>query len=876
MLANNFKKSLIAANIGLVLTAGVSSVAYANEGSKVQEDVEVIEVRGLRSSLKANINNKRFANNVVDSITAEDIGKFPDKNVADSLARITGVAVSREFGEGEKITIRGAGPKYNRTLLNGQSVGNADWFILDEANRSFNYTMLPSVIISELEVYKSPSANIEEGSLGGTVILRTRQPLKLDANSGAVSVEAQYSEKSGETDPLVSGMYSWKNDDETIGVLVSAVKQDRSVERTGFEVLGWIEDDNDNYIVPRNIGVPLFIQDRERETLFATLQYAPNDSLVATLNVLDSKMDANNQNANLINFLYAEREAAIKNATKVGSDGAIVAGTNPDGRFAYNYINRISSTETNQIHLDVDYSTDDFTLNFEIGSTKAEGGTVRETSWEYNAQTAYSYDLTGTPNVQLDIDPYDGSEFTAGWIWGGAKPTTDEESWLQVDVDYPVEVGPFTTIKTGLKVKDAERTQGRHAYSWHAPTEGHYLDFIKAECPTLASCGLDALGKVSVDAPSLGNLTQQLAQNRAVMESIAFGGLNGRDASYFIHDNLPEIWAVEENTIALYVQGDFSGDGYRGNVGIRYVSTDQTSGGYEYSGETWGLNTLNGEWLSPEVLNWVTKDNDYSEFLPSFNVAFDLTEDQIFRVGAARVLSRQNWADISGSETFGSLVAGSTANGSRGNPNLKPTIANQFDLSYEWYYGDSSLFSATYFAKDLSSLRTMTSFIEERFDEESQTYVPVDFAQPGNGKGGNINGIELSVQHDFGGYGVTANYTYTDASAEDAEAEVDGTSKNMLNLSAYYENDSLSARVMYNYRSDWYKGFHFNGDKLYNDEFGQWDASFNYNLNENLSFNLEVVNITDEQVVEYNEYEHRVMGIYENGRRFVVGAKYNF
>ena len=439
-----------------------------------------------------------------------------------------------------------------------------------------------------------------------------------------------------------------------------------------------------------------------------------------------------------------------------------------------------------------------------------------------------------------------------------------------------MEVGPFTTIKTGLKVKDAERTQGRHAYSWHAPTEGHYLDFIKAECPTLASCGLDALGKVSVDAPSLGNLTQQLAQNRAVMESIAFGGLNGRDASYFIHDNLPEIWAVEENTIALYVQGDFSGDGYRGNVGIRYVSTDQTSGGYEYSGETWGLNTLNGEWLSPEVLNWVTKDNDYSEFLPSFNVAFDLTEDQIFRVGAARVLSRQNWADISGSETFGSLVAGSTANGSRGNPNLKPTIANQFDLSYEWYYGDSSLFSATYFAKDLSSLRTMTSFIEERFDEESQTYVPVDFAQPGNGKGGNINGIELSVQHDFGGYGVTANYTYTDASAEDAEAEVDGTSKNMLNLSAYYENDSLSARVMYNYRSDWYKGFHFNGDKLYNDEFGQWDASFNYNLNENLSFNLEVVNITDEQVLEYNEDEHRVMGIYENGRRFVVGAKYNF
>jgi len=400
MSSRTFKKGVLASSIAMVLAGGAAPLAMANEANSADNETEVIEVRGIRGSLKENINQKRFADNVSDVITAEDIGKFPDKNVADTLSRITGVAVSREFGEGEKITIRGAGPKYNRTLLNGQTVGTADWFILDEANRSFNYTMLPSVIVSGLEVNKSSVASIDEGSLGGTVVLKTRRPLDMDTNTVSVSVEAQYSDASGETDPQFAGMYSWKNEDETFGIMVSAVKQDRSLERQGFEVLGWIEDENDDYIVPRNIGAPRFLQDRERETIFASLQYAPTDNLLFTLNLLDSQMDVDNQNANLINFAFSDREAIIANATKIADDGSILASSAPGARAAYNFINRVSSTETAQYHLDVDYEGDDLTVNFEIGTTKAEGGTLRETSWEYNAMTAgYDYDLTGTPNV---------------------------------------------------------------------------------------------------------------------------------------------------------------------------------------------------------------------------------------------------------------------------------------------------------------------------------------------------------------------------------------------------------------------------------------------------------------------------------------------
>ncbi len=882
-----FKKGMLASSIALILSGSLSAAAIAQDAQLAQEEMEVIEVKGIRSSLKENLNAKRFSSNVSDVITSEDIGKFPDKNVAETLSRITGVAVSREFGEGEKISIRGAGPKYNRTLLNGQTVGTADWFILDEANRSFNYTMLPSVIVKGLEVNKSPVASIDEGSIGGTIVLKTRRPLDMDANSVSLSLEGQYSETSGETDPQLAGMYSWKNDDETLGVMVSAVKQERNLERQGFEVLGWVESDDDEFIVPRNIGAPKFIQSRERETLFATLQYAPNDNLLMTLNYLDSQMDVDNQNSNLINFAFGDRAEIIANATKV-KNGAILA-SSAGGNYAYNYINRVSSTETDQVHLDIDYQGDGYSLNFELGKTAASGGTYRETSWEYVAVgSGYDYDLTGTPSVNVGVNAADGNNFAAGWIWGGAKPTTDEETFAQADLTYDVEFGPFTAIKTGVKYRQAERTQGRHAYSWHAPfadggaNSDNYLDHIFDTCPTLATCGLDANGATSIDAAVTGNITEQVSHNRKLMEEIAFNGLNGISASYAIHDNLAEIWEVEEDILALYVQGDFSGEGFRGNVGMRYVSTEQTSYGYEFSGDSWGLNTINGDWLTPSVLNWVSQDNDYAEFLPSFNIAFDLTEEQILRIGAARVMARQNWADISSSETFGSLTGG-RGTGSRGNPNLAPTISNQFDLSWEWYYNEASMLSVAYFAKDLSSLRSTVTVTEDRYDQENEVFVPVDFAQPGNGLGGTIQGIELGLQHDFGGFGVSANYTYTDASADEqrdtnqvGSGLVEGTSKNMLNLMAYYENDDYQARIMYNYRSDWYKGLHFNGDELFNDAFGQWDASASYNVNEYVTLTLEAVNLTDEEIVEYNTNEERIMSIYSNGRRYVAGIRVNF
>ncbi|WP_066962572.1 TonB-dependent receptor [Microbulbifer sp. Q7] len=887
------KRNKLALSISAAVLSGglMAPLAVAQQ----TEALEEVTVTGIRASLQDALSTKRDANAIVDAISAEDVGKFPDKNVAESLSRVPGLAVSREFGEGEKISIRGAGPDLNRTLLNGQTVATADWFILDDPARSFNYTLLPSTLISGLEVYKSPMASIDEGSIGGTVIVKTRRPLDMEANAINIAVESQYSDKSGENDPQLAAQYSWKNESETFGVLVSAVKQDRTLQREGLEILGWNESDADAYSVPSHIGIAKFEQARERETFFLSAQAAPSEELTFTFNALSSEMNANNQNQNFLLLPNNTRDEIIANSGISGGNVTSSAVTNNSGAIFLDFINRVSSTETESYDLSVDYETDAFSLHGVVGKTEAAGGTYRETSWEYvNATANYTYDLNSR-EVNTSPETTDADAFGAGWIWGGERPTTDEESYAQLDLDIPVEFSVFTNIKTGLKYRDAERAQERTVYSWHGPNTLQdeslapdwpvYLQYIFDNCPTLASCGLDAKGTVNVDAPASGSLLKQIEQNRQAMEEMAFVGLNGVPADYARSLELAQNWAVGEEITALYVQGDFEGESFRGNVGLRYVDTKQASGGYRWldgASPSWGFYTVDREWLAPAELDWVVVDNNYSEVLPSANFIYDLDDETQLKLGVARVMARRNQSTLSPFETYGSLNQANPT-GQKGNPMLPPMLANQFDASYEWYYQDASLLAATFFYKDIDSYIYGEETVDARYNEQTDEMVDVTFTQQIAGEGGTTTGLEVSWQHDFDGFGVQANYTYTDASSDQKrEADkvgsglVEGASEHMYNLTGYYENDWVGARLMYNYRTEWYKGLHFNGDELWNDSYGQWDASISAAVTDNIDLVFEAVNLTDEELVEFNTDSGRIMSAYENGRRFVLGARMSF
>ena len=227
----------------LAMSVAATSVSAQDTGApggepaaSPQEDTadteaQGIVITGIRASQKASIDAKRNLGVVADVLTAEDIGKFPDKNVAEALQRVPGVVINREFGEGERVSLRGTAPNLTKTLVNGHGIATADWFVLEQlsATRSFNYLTLPSEIVGQLEVYKSPQADVEEGGIGATINVNTRDPLDLAAWTISGSAQGVYSDKRGSIDPQVSGLISWKNASETFGVLVGGVYQKRKI-----------------------------------------------------------------------------------------------------------------------------------------------------------------------------------------------------------------------------------------------------------------------------------------------------------------------------------------------------------------------------------------------------------------------------------------------------------------------------------------------------------------------------------------------------------------------------------------------------------------------------------------------------------------------
>ena len=218
-----FRKKRLSQLIAMMLgSVAFQNVAVAGQAPEAAPSSTVVEVRGIRETLKRNLAEKRDAQNIVDSISAEDVGKFPDKNVADSLQRVPGISVDRTWGEGRDIFVRGTDKNLNMTQLNGQAVASAYWWKNDSQSRGFNYDILPSELVGSLDVYKSPSADLDEGSIGGLVIVKTRKPLAFkDQLTLQASAEAMYSKLPGKTDPQLSGLLNWKSDDKTFGVLLA-------------------------------------------------------------------------------------------------------------------------------------------------------------------------------------------------------------------------------------------------------------------------------------------------------------------------------------------------------------------------------------------------------------------------------------------------------------------------------------------------------------------------------------------------------------------------------------------------------------------------------------------------------------------------------
>lgn len=858
MFRNNKKKQAVLISqslLGSVLFAPGLALAEENNNQEAAKngEVEVIQVRGIRGSVVQSLNTKRYSDAIVDAVTAEDIGKFPDQNVAESLQRITGVSITRSFGEGERVSIRGTGESQNRTLLNGQAVGSADWWTNSAASRGFNYTMLPSEIISGLEVYKSPEADIDEGSIGGTVIVRTRKPLDLEANKIAGSIIAQHSEVSGETDPQLSAMYSFKTDDESFGALISVVRQERNLRRDGIEAWSWsvrditLEDGTvvDDVYSPGGGGSAMFSQQRIRTGINLALQYRPSENMDIVFNALDSTLEADNENQN---FLWLPGYGGSQYTDITIIDHPVVGkmavggtlGLSPDGNNILDETKvRNSELKTKSYDLKVEHQGQLWESSYHLGYTEGSGGSQADRSVGWEGNYVYSFDASQEEDVKTSYaaDPNDGDKWNLGFLRYDSNDAKDDETYFQADFKRPIDVAIFNQIKVGFKYRDHSRFNTKHTTDNRTDLNWSLADYSKA-MPSDYLSGIGSSGTTRsyaiTDSDKIRQEGDALGWNYRVLKVSTFD--------------------INEKITAGYIKANLDADGLRGNLGVRLVNTKQTSSAF--AGEK-----------GAEV--WTTEEKDYFDILPSINLAIDLDDDLLMRFSAARVMSRPDYADMTASTSYNP----ETQTGTGGNPDIDPHRATQFDTGIEWYFSDVGLFSAVFFYKDIQS------FIDSKPAFETHGGKEILISRPVNGKAGRIQGLEVGYQQElYEGFGVAANYTYVDGEAKDDEGNditIPGNSEHTVNLSSYYENEFISARISYNFRTGYDTGRDWPG---YIDDYGQVDANLTYNYNENVAFILEAINLTDEHTFSYQEkgVEQALTGVYADGRRFSAGVRFNF
>jgi len=846
MSTKTFKKGMLASSIALVLAGGATPFAMAAEVKSADQETEVIEVRGIRGSLKQALNQKRFANAVVDSISAEDIGKFPDRNIAESLQRIPGVTIGRSFaGEGGDVSIRGTNSELTQVSMNGNYVASTGWFSQAAAKRSFDMDLLPPELVAGVDVYKSPTASLDEGGVGGTVVVRTRKPLDLDANTLYLSAEYQDNSLADENGQGLTGMYSWKNDDENFGVLASLSTLEtvgRAHKAENYMDDGWA-----------GAGIAEFAQTREREAVDLTVQYAPTDDLSMNVHYFHVDLDSANSNQNYLIIAGTDSDAFNANVTgasKFSPTNGFALNGNYAGAPLDDQNTRNAEMDTEVIAFEVDYTADAYSINAKVGTTEATGGDGGNynAGWvSSNSDLSIDFDMSGDSAMLLSpngTDPSDHSEYilSSGAVTAGYRK--DEETFAQFDVDFNVEWGPISNFKTGIKLRDHEFTSYSDAWTFDESlttgitkasfADGHFNHSgvgLLAGTPTAIARADGAQLRAHYDAHKTGS------------------SLNTN--SYGV---------IKEDIFAIYGQADFSGDNYRGNFGLRYVATDTSADYYGYV----------------DTSKIVTENSDYADWLPSFNLALNLTDDVILRLSAAKVMSRPNYSFLnpaaSVNETTKSIARGSIA--------LDPYRANQYDIGVEWYFNDESLLSATLFSKDIRS------FIINGANESTVDVNGVDYIlrEPGQGLGGELQGIEGQYQQQMGEFGWSANITYTEgfglqdlgaAGGGIVERPLPGMSKLSYNLSAYYETDLISTRVAYTYRDDFIAPSTGIGGNTAWDSHGFLDANITWHATENLDVSLEGSNLLEETTTQrFGEGFTAMRLAADNGRNVFLKVSY--
>ena len=727
-------------------TLSLTATTNAQESQQeLNEDVEVIEVSGIRASLASAMNEKRFKNNLVEVIEAEDIGKLPDQNLAEVLENITGIQITREAGVGTGVQIRGTDA--NRTEINGVStVGSG-------AGRSgIDFEDVSAAIIAGLEVTKSPDAKTIEGSVGGTINLKTIRPLQLNEQLAAFRVQGENSSLTTDSNfqPRISGTFgdNWDTDHGTIGIVISGSYAEQDV--TAFRPRA----DRDNIITSDSgvasaqsfdfLPIQFFVLDYdnfeyETKNLVGTIEWAPNDNTKfffdAIINDQERLQESSRVQASGVSALndvsvpdeFETINFGSLGGTNLGSIQAALRGVipvdlendddDPNLRFSSDTNSRVTKSEI--FRLGGEWQGEKWSVFAEVASTSSDTTTPSfNTTLNFINPNApldaggandnavpFAYDLSGGA---LTFGIADGADYapTAAQLLDpnnvvlrdvniGRDTTENFEDAFRVDFTYYVDT-MITSVdfgyrfnRSGSKREDVGTSVGLRTME-DSPRGSLFSELLVAGPDNFNEADGRALyvsDFLLIDPEQVSsNPDAVLAALQAAMDAHgSTASLNSPTASS------SGFFDIEEETHAWYAQANFEYEMFRGNFGVRYLRTDVTSIG----------NSITVDDEGNELVSRVTNTGDYDFILPRFNLVADTTDDVVLRFGAGKDIRRPNFNDLSTSVTFSTSP---NPNVAIGNPNLTPEEVISYDLAAEWYFAEASVFSVGIFHKTRKDL----------------------------------------------------------------------------------------------------------------------------------------------------------------------------
>lgn len=865
----------------------LAPAAVAQEAaSPPHDDSADIVVTGIRSSLQGALNAKRNSATVLDAISAEDIGKFPDKNVGEALQRVTGVQLTRSDGEGSGVTIRGADPSLNRVEINGVTALSTTV----GGGRDVDFRDLPSEFVNRLEVVKSATADMTEGGVGGTVRVITRRPFD---NGGkpylAGSAQAIYADIADHMDPRLALIGSDTFANGTLGILVSGTFENRNVESHQARSTGWVQlkqangkvyDLNNDGMGDFFPDIPRYVINRletRRYALNGIVEWRPSDDFKA---YIESNWTKSNQSVTS-QYLQTGTSGGIVDTanTIIGPDNSVqyLVMTNNGAKaqasqLGVSYRNILGNIKrsTYNVALGADWTVGKLTLTPKISYSKAKA---------YNNEINATAAVTGmsslivdygnsqnAPQIILPNDPTTTAGINQLTVLRRPRYDDQSEKMGKLDAEYKPDSGLFTSFKIGGQYRDL--TVKSRFYNKSTVLNGFSDPAVQARISAIVN-GNAALGTAPFfNTGDLGfsdGYTGWLNMTQGVADAVGVPDPFGSQV-------FTDTWHVGERNIAGYAQASFAFDAgavpVSGVIGARVVNTDVNTSGYLNAGG---------------VISPVAYHSKNTEFLPSINMKAELIPNKLMaRATATEVMARPLPQQLAPRFTLD--VVG--LSGSRGNPGLEPFRARQYDAGLEYYINKTSFASLTYFRKEISSFIQNTT--EPYIDANNVTYT---ITVPTNGtQKVTINGVEAGAQLAFDfidvpvlkHMGVIANYTYSKDSGYEGKdffthesLPFQGLSRHAYNISAYYEDDVISLRGAYNWRSRYLITAQGRGNNPeFGEAYGQLDASLNVTLMPGVSMFLEGVNLLDATRMENANSIYRRTIIETFGRRVYGGIRF--